>query len=176
MNLLDRVEQARNRGGDARTDRPEAVDELLQEAEQLGYENGQPLGNVDEYDQYPDSKEEYYWPEAGPLLASVVDSEPVRDVNDLSEELDFSATILADMCKFHNISIPRESDYEPSPHKDVPDGEGGTTSINTNQFSESFPVAYHLYVTLGMGVEELSTFLDRDSHDVRKHLNRHNLI
>lgn len=176
MNFFDRVTEAQDRGGDAADSRPSGVDSLIEQNERLGYGNGQPLGNVDSYNQYPDSREIFFWPSTGPLLASIVDSEVVRDVSDLSEELDFSENVLVDICEFHNIDIPEESDYTPSPYINVPCYDGEERRINVVEYDSDYMTGYVLYVGAGLSVKEISQLTEDTERDVRRNLSRHGLI
>nr|WP_155821828.1 hypothetical protein [Haloferax sp. BAB-2207] len=181
--LFDRLEEARKRGGEASEQRPDAVASLLEETETLGYQQGEPLGNVDSYDAYPAEPEEFYQPQTGSLLQSVADSDAVHDLIDLGEELDMlvykegaGTTTLESAVDLHGISLPASvPDAEKrDSYVEVPDGEGGTLSIAKE--APDWPTAYHLYVTLGLSVDEICKVMGLEYNEVYSPLSDYGMV
>jgi len=175
LSFFERVDRARNRGGEPADDRPQEVDYLLESTEQLGYRVGEPLGNVDDYSQYPDSREGLLLPSATPLLVSIVDSDVITDVSDLSTEMNVSESVLTDVLEFHHIDLPRESDKQPSPYVAI-QADNGEQKVNKREFTDDFLTAYTLYVVGGMGVGELSELLEESERDIKTALRQHGLL
>ncbi|CAM2757068.1 hypothetical protein [Halobacterium salinarum] len=80
----DTVEEARDRGGDADADRPEAISEALEGAE-LGYGVGEPLVG-DAYADYP-SREQLSNPDRGEFLRDLLAHPQVDGLDSAVEEL-----------------------------------------------------------------------------------------
>ena len=164
------------RNGEPRSERPSQVDSLIDETEVLGFNEGAPLANVP-YPDYPQSREQLDLPYATGVLKSIAESDCVRDQRDLAMELGLNggSTIVESACAFHNIDLPKEADYTPSPIVESPDGEGGTIRFDKNDFP-TFQICYHLYLTLGLGVSEIATVLDTEETAVRSGLSEHGFL
>jgi hypothetical protein len=175
LSFFEQVDRARNRGGEPADDRPQQVDSLLKSAERLGYGVGEPLGNVDDYSNYPDSREGLLLPSATPLLASIVDSDVITDVSDLSTEMNISESVLVDVLEFHRIDLPRESDKQPSPYVAIPT-DNDEQKVDKREFTDDFLTAYTLYVVGGMGVDELSELLEESEREIETALRQHGLL
>ncbi|UVE50086.1 hypothetical protein KU306_14435 [Haloferax larsenii] len=183
MKELFDLEEAHKRGGEASEQRPDAVATLLEETETLGYQQGEPLGNVDSYNAYPAEPEEFYQPQTGSLLQSIADSDAVHDLIDLGEELDMlvykegaGATTLQSAVDLHGISLPASvpDHVKEDSTIQVPDGEGGTLSITKE--APDWPTAYHLYVVLGLSVDEMASVLDVPYNEVYSPLSDYNMV
>ncbi|WP_152418791.1 hypothetical protein [Haloferax volcanii] len=182
MKELFDISDAKQRGGDAADERPDAVDELLAESETLGYRNGEPLAEgVESYDAYPQSREEWFQPETGAILQSVAESEIVYDMIDAADELNTTAyketgtSTLEDAIDLHGISLPASvPDAEKETPLKVPDGEGGTITVPRE--GPDWPTAYHLYVTLGLSAEEMATLLDVPYNAVYSPLSEYGMV
>ncbi|NLV04420.1 hypothetical protein [Haloferax volcanii] len=173
--LFDSLEEARKRGGEASEQRPDAIATLLEETETLGYEQGEPLGNVDSYDAYPAEPEEFYQPQTGSLLKSIVASDAIHDLIDLGEELDMlvykegaGATTLESAVDLHGISLPTSvpDHVKEDSTIQVPDGEGGEITFSKDDWP-TFPMAFHLYATLGLSIDEICLILNMEKSEVR---------
>lgn len=164
------------RNGGAAEDRPNSVETLVSESETVGFREGEPLSHVG-YSSYPRDRESLYLPNTTGILASIIASEKVADQEDLAAELGInSGDMLKDALEFHNFSLPESVDKEPDSHVEVPDGEGGTVRISkVDTFTDSgepnwrtLRAVYHLYISLGLSVEEIGKVVDADTPDLRR--------
>ena len=177
MNFYNAVEEGKERNGDAAKDRPAGVDQLLEESETVGFQEGDPLANVG-YSSYPQDRESLYLPNTTGILTSIINSEKVRDRGDLVNELgEFSATsqTLADALEFHNLDLPENVDHSPSPYVDVPTASGDKR-VNLTKFDSDFQTAYTLYVGAGLSITEISQLVEKDEQEVRRSLAGHGLL
>jgi len=175
MNFFDSIQSAKDREAEPREDRPAMVDGLLENDETLGYKQADPLGNVP-YSEYPTNREELLLPSTTRILQSIANSDVVTDVRDLSDELDVSASVVGDAVDFHRIDLPMESDQTPSPLVELPDGDGGTVTVDKTEFESDFITAYALYVTAGLSSDEIGTLTDKSERQVRAVLREHSLL
>jgi len=170
--LFDRVDEATaNRNGGPRKDRPDAVDSLLSGTFTPGFKQGEPIANVG-YSDYPTDRTALLRPEAGEVLRQIADR--VDSMEQLAEELGMNQGDLLDTAvDIHGIDLP--DSVEPDTTVEVPDGDGGTIEIRKEEYDQ-FPNLFHLYSTLGLGAKEIGTVVEQDEREVRKALNRNNLL
>nr|WP_155821710.1 hypothetical protein [Haloferax sp. BAB-2207] len=182
MKELFDFSDAKQRKGDAADERPNSVEVMLENSETLGYRNGEPLAEgVESYDAYPQSREEWFMPETGAVLQSIAESKTVYDMLDMADELGTTAyketgtSALEDALDLHGISIEGtvpESEKE-TPLR-LPDAEGGTITVPRE--APDWPTAYHMYVTLGMSVDEMATLLDVSYNEVYSTMSDYGMV
>ena len=171
MNIYDAIDDRE----DTET-RPDSVDNFVeQQRDRVGYNVSEPLG-ADSYDRYPKGREDLLVPSAGPILREIAQNDRVESLEDLSEELNLSVSLLEDYAHLHNISLPVSVEKQNSPVVQAPDGNGDTVALNTADLDSDFRVAFHLYVTLSMTVEEIANVCNTDSTAVTRSLQSHKIL
>lgn len=171
MNIYDAIDDREDTES-----RPDSVDRFVEEQrDRVGYEVSEPLG-ADSYDRYPKGREDLLVPSAGPILREIAQSDRVESLEDLSEELNISVSLLEESAHLHNISLPVSVEKQESPVVQAPDGNGGEVPINTAELDSDFCVGFHLYVTLSMTVEEIANVCNTDSTAVTRSLQSHNIL
>jgi DNA-directed RNA polymerase specialized sigma24 family protein len=136
----------------------------------------EPLG-AESYDRYPKGREDLLVPSAGPILREIAQNDRVDSLEDLGAELNISVSLLEDYAHLHNVSLPVSVESDESPVVQAPDGEsGGTIPLNTADLDSDFRVAFHLYVTLQLSVEEIANVCNTDSTAVTRSLQSHNIL
>lgn len=176
MNFYNAVETAKDRGGDPAEDRPSGVNQLLEQDETVGFQEGDSLANVG-YDSYPQDRESLYLPNTTGILTSIIAADKVKDQEDLADELGFNrgSQTVADALEFHAIDLPEQVDYSPSPYVDIPTADGDKR-VNLTKFGDDFYTAYTLYVGAGLSVSEISQLVEEPERDVRRGLASHGLL
>jgi len=176
MNFYQAVEEAKDRGGEAADNRPNGVSEVVEQDETVGFEEAEPLANV-EYDSYPRDRESLYLPGTTGILTSIIAADKVRDQEDLADELGFNqgSQMLEDALDFHNIDLPEQVDHTPSPYVDIPTADGEKT-VNLREFGNNFYTGYTLYVGAGLSITEISQLVESEEQEVRRSLAGHGLL
>lgn len=168
-------EDARQRGGDARENRPKTVDDALEPSEELGRGNGLPLVG-DSYDDYP-SVHELTLPTSREFVTELVDHDKVTTLRDAVTELcgDADGPTGQDYRRaltkaFDLFGIDRD-EHLAGGSFDVPDVEGDSDRLDL--FTTSVPrdipnpaenplVVGHLYAVAGLSVGEITTYLGEE--------------
>lgn len=173
MNIYDAIDDRENTDIESR---PDSVDTFVEkQRDRVGYEVSEPLG-AECYDRYPKGREDLLVPSAGPILREIAENDRVDSLEDLSEELNLSVSLLEDYAHLHNISLPVSVEKQNSPVVQAPDGNGDTIALNTADLDSDFRVAFHLYVTLHMTVEEIANVCNTDSTAVTRILQSHKIL
>jgi len=173
MNIYDAIDERENTDTESR---PDSVDRFVeQQRDRVGYEVSEPLG-AESYDRYPKGKEDLLVPPAGPILREIAENDRVDSLEDMSDELNLSVSLLEDYAHLHNITLPVSVESDESPVVQAPDGDGDTIALNTADLDSDFRVAFHLYVTLQLSVEEIANVCNTDSTAVTRILQSHKIL
>ena len=120
-------------------------------------------------------------PQMGAILQSIAESEVVYDMVDMADELNTIAyhetgtSTLEDSIDLHGISIPATvPDAEKETPLRLPDAEGGTITVPRE--APDWPTAYHMYVTLGMSVDEICKVMGLEYNEVYSPLSDYGMV
>ncbi|WP_313691453.1 hypothetical protein [Halorarum halobium] len=170
MNLSSRsIMECRERDGAAADDRPEYVEDALQQRRRVGWRSGKPLvqhpEGVDEdlvlgedvseaYSHYVRGSD-LYLPEAGEFLAKLFDA--VDSVEDAAEELNSDGSTVRKAADLHGLEIPEGGESADEGTEDkikLPSGECIPLEVCCRPVHSDPRVLTQLLATEGMGVEE----------------------
>jgi hypothetical protein len=159
--MIENIEAARERDGDPREDRPEAVDAALDiKAERVGFENGKPLLDRP-YEEYPTDPLK---PSASDALEDVARHERVGDVSDVASELATTTETVRTALELHGIDTPKGGatfDRVAEDELEIPlHGTVNVDHLRTPVYEDA-RLLQHLYVECGLGVGEMKTLLER---------------
>lgn len=155
------VEDARGRGGEPRTERPEEAEKALEAEEtRVGFQNGTPLLERD-YADYT-TGEDILRPEAGDALEAVATHDMVGTVADIGHELNADPSTVETALALHGVEPPTDGasfDVVAEDEISVPlHGMVDTAHLRTPIYEDA-RLLEHLYVRCGYGVGEIREFL-----------------
>jgi len=173
INIYEAIDERENTDTESR---PDSVDRFVeQQRDRVGYNVSEPLGAAS-YDRDPKGREDLLVPSAGPVLREISQNDRVDCLEDLSEELNLSVSLLEDYAHLHNVSLPVSVESDESPVVQAPDGNGDIVALNTADLDSDFRVAFHLYVTLQLSIEEIANVCNTDSAAVTRILQSHKIL
>lgn len=167
--------EAKARDGEAAEERPAYVDEALEQSRQIGWQNGLPLVEPEEYETPQlgeDNRELYshyvggsdlYRPDAGSFLATLFEQPEIDSVDDAAKELGPSTekAELRKAAKLHGLEIPSGSEESAEQRED----EGGIRlpSGETVPFGPLHPLVVAQLLSDGLSVEESARYLSAET-------------
>jgi len=156
------VESARERGGEAREDRPEEAETALEvEDTRVGFQCGVELLERD-YAEYP-TGEDTLRPEAGDVLEALADHDMVGSVEDIGDELRAEPSTVEKALELHGVEPPTEGQSEGVEEREgeimVPlVGVVPTDHLRTPVFEDA-RLLEHLYIRCGYGIDEIQEYI-----------------
>lgn len=153
------LRQAYSRDGNAADNRPDSVDDVMSERETVGFEEEEPLLDK-EYQNYH-KNDSLLLPRAGEDLVTLASHELISDVNDMASELGSREDKVETALSVHGIDPPDGRDVRDTERLHALVADVPERFITT----ESPVLVAHLYVSLGLSVEEIAEVLSKTMDD-----------